>query len=216
MSLPAVSQPDAPLSRLIPEFSQVLEHMGARDKLAVEKHVAACEAEGDPEHARLWKRLVCVLAALAWRRGKVGTQTQRQFGIETRGQRAIQFFIPDGKYRRQLFALEDLRDGKLSVYLLDVMDAALESEVIQSLKRPQIPVIDAMTHHFLADHLGATVRIELLSAQNSASAPDYYRHMVGWNRKAIKATIQVAGGEARLDGLTALCSIAARQVSAPE
>jgi hypothetical protein len=44
-------------------------------------------------------------------------------------------------------------------------------------------------------------------------APNYYRHMVGWNRTALKITLPVAGVEGRLRALNVLYALAARQVA---
>src|SRR2546430_2477040 len=91
--------------------------LSPKDRANIEKHLAACDAEDAPDHGRLWRRLA------------VG---MRRFGTlrpQTTGQRAIQFFAADGKYRLQLFAIEDPRDGTLAVYVGDVLEAAVASGV---------------------------------------------------------------------------------------
>ena len=60
--------------------------------------VAVCEGEPTLDHAKLYKRLAAMLYGLAPQ------------AIRTTGQRAVQFFVADGKYRVQAFALEDLAD----------------------------------------------------------------------------------------------------------
>src|SRR5687768_8752472 len=93
------------------DYESFLARLGVRDRQTIERHVAACETEATSEHAKLWRRLACLLASLASQPG-ADTQakdgrTSRQFGVQTAGQKAVQFFAPDGKYRRQIFALED-------------------------------------------------------------------------------------------------------------
>jgi len=127
------------------DYQTLLGRMGLRDRQAVERHVAACEAEPTPDHANLWRQLACLLASLA---SKPAPDTaapadaaprtgpaSRQFGVQAAGQKAVQFFIADGKYRRQLFALEDLRDGVLVVYTVDALAAALRAGALRGPAR---------------------------------------------------------------------------------
>ena len=79
-------------ARTLGDFEAFLLRLGDRDRLNVERHVAFCETESTPAHAQTWKRLACVLARLA------------PHAALTTGQRAVRFFVADGKYRLQLFA----------------------------------------------------------------------------------------------------------------
>jgi len=199
------------------DYQTFLGRLGLRDRQAVERHVAACEAEPTPEHANLWRQLACLLASLA---AKPPSDTadaaprtgpaSRQFGVQAAGQKAVQFFIADGKYRRQLFALEDLRDGVLVVYTVDALAAALRAGALRGPVRKD----DGVSVYELCGCDGhATVTVESLTADNVGNAPDYYRHMVGWNRTALKITLPVPGGDGRLRALNVLYALAARQVA---
>jgi hypothetical protein len=195
-------------------YESFLARLGVRDRQAIERHVAACEAEDSSDHATLWRRLACLLASLA-SNPAAGTEpkdgrTSRQFGVQTAGQKAVQFFAPDGKYRRQVFALEDLRDGVLVVYTIDALDAALRAGALRGPIRKED---GAAVYEICGCEGNATVTIEPITAANVGSAPDYYRHMVGWNRTALKVTMQIAGDDARLRALNVLYSLAARQVT---
>src|SRR5262245_48254287 len=75
------------------EFDALLNTLGAKDRLRIEKQIADYEA-GTPALAALWKRLMCSLGTLAPHRTKFNSQT-------------IQYYEQDGKNRRQVFALED-------------------------------------------------------------------------------------------------------------
>jgi hypothetical protein len=198
------------------DYQAFLGRLGLRDRQTVERHVAACEAEPTPEHARLWRQLACRLASLAAPASdpaptapRVGPGS-RQFGVQTAGQKALQFFTADGKYRRQLFALEDLRDGVLVVYTVDALAAALRAGALRGPIRTE----DGVKIYELCGCDGRpTVAIEPLTAGNVGGAPDYYRHMVGWNRTALKVTLRVPGGDDRLRALNVLCALAAQQVA---
>src|SRR3954468_4293333 len=99
-------------------FDTFFAGVGAKDKLSIEKHLAAIDAEADPGHGRAWRRLAVALRRLA------------PLAVQTVGQQVIQFFVPDGKYRMQVFTLEDKRDGALLVYLPNVVDQAIKEKVL--------------------------------------------------------------------------------------
>src|SRR5688572_4919418 len=121
--------------------------LSPKDRSNIEKHLAACDAEPTPHHGRLWRRL-----ALGMRRlGPLRPQTT--------GQRAVQFYAPDGKYRLQVFALEDTRDGTIALYSADVLDAAVAAGVLQG---PVATEGDALLYES-CELPGVTVKIEMLS-----------------------------------------------------
>jgi hypothetical protein len=120
------------------------------------------------------------------------------------GGRAVQFYEADGSFRRQLFALEDLRDGKISVYAQDVLQEAIAAGLLLN---------DAgEDHHRILFAVGAApneqLRIERLTASTTKSAPEYYRHMLDWNRKAIRITLPVDATLAQAEAAEAICSLA--------
>ena len=212
MTAPQPSHPPAaPTATAAPgdDYAILLARLGTRDRQAVEKHVAVCEAEATPEHANLWRRLAGLLARLAFApvgaQGERTGQTSRQFGVQTTGQRAVQFFAPDGKYRRQVFALEDLRDGVLVVYMVDALEAALKAGIV----RGPVRVAEGVSVYELKGVAHASVKFEVVNAANLGSAPDYYRHMVGWNRSLLKMTVKSAGGAEHFAELERVCTLAA-------
>src|SRR5436190_148380 len=89
------------------DFAAFLRVLSPKDRQNVERHLAVVEAENDPAHGQNFKKLAACLWALT------------AHAATTVGQQAIQFFVADGKYRKQQFALEDLRDGKINVYAPD-------------------------------------------------------------------------------------------------
>src|SRR5882724_11789899 len=86
----------APAASTAPmDYSAFLAQLGAKDRMNIERHVTACEAEPDPAHANNYRRLLSVMAGLS------------PHAAKTHGQQAVQFYVPDGKYRMQVLALED-------------------------------------------------------------------------------------------------------------
>ena len=171
--------------------------LAPRDRSNIEKHLAACDAEETPDHGRLWRRL-----ALGMRR-MVPTR------LATTGKRAVQFFAADGKYRVQVFALEDARDGTLALYAADALDAAVAAGVLCApVGAGDGATPDALLYE-VCDLPGVTIKVEPLSAATSSAAPDYYRHMVGWNRKAVRITLPVDATPAQVRACEALLALAA-------
>src|ERR671914_2468396 len=82
------------------EMDTFFTGLSAKDRSNIEKHLATCDAEARPEHGKLWRRLALALRRLA------------PLPVQTVGQHSVQFFVPDGKYRMQVFAMEDARDGR--------------------------------------------------------------------------------------------------------
>ena len=94
-----------------------------KDRTAILRHVSAREAEADGRIAATWKRLAAKLASLA----PAGVQSM---ALDVAGHHALLCFVADGKYRMQVFALEDRRDGVLNVYLPNVLKEALHEKVL--------------------------------------------------------------------------------------
>ncbi len=179
------------------DYEAFLSKLGERDRQNVERHVAACETESSGEHVKLWKRLAGSLARLA------------PHATQTAGQRAVRFYVSDGKYRRQLFALEDLRDGNLVVYVVDALKDAIEAGVL----RGPLGTNGDVALYEVCDEPGTTVKVELLAAAKTTSAPEYFKHMLGWNRKALKVTVPTTSSPVVLGALHQLCDLAVRQVA---
>jgi hypothetical protein len=179
------------------DYETFLLTLSDRDRRNVRKHVASCEDESTGEHAALWKRLFCALAALGSR------------WVKTTGQRAVQFFAADGNYRVQLFALEDPHDGTLIVYAPDALAAAEAAGVVHG---PVRTAGDSLFYE-VGGVTGLMIEVEVLSALKTVDAPDYYRHLLGWNRKALKITLRTTAGRAQVSACEALCGLAAQQAA---
>jgi hypothetical protein len=177
----------------VADYSDLLLRLGARDRAAVEKHIGVCESEPTRDHATLWKRLACLLCNLAPK------------AIATSGQKALQFFAADGKYRRQVFAMEDLRDGVVAVYMVDVLDAARKAGVMREAIGK---TGEALVYAGQGNGTGVMLKMESLTSANTAAAPEYFRHMVGWNRIVLKVTLLTSASAAEVEALEALCAIA--------
>jgi len=173
-------------------FDAVLAKTGAKDRTHIQRHLAAADAEPEPAHAALWRRLAEMLAALA------------PLPITATGHTAVMFFVPDGKYRMQAFALEDQSDGRITVYLPDVLADAIKKKILKKGVEP--------TEFAVVGSLRSTLRAEALDAQNTPEPPVHVKNMLGWNRKSLRVTLPILGTDkARLNALSELCKLAAKQ-----
>jgi hypothetical protein len=171
------------------DFEAWLAALGARDRVNLERHVAALEAE--PVHATLWKRIARSIATLA------------PHAASTTGQQAVQFFIADGKYRMQVFALEDNRDGKIMIYSVDALADAMKADLIGKPAKDNpssLPILAAP---------GQMLTVETLSAVDTPNPSPFYKHMLGWNRKALRITLPVGSSDAQVSAAESVCAIAA-------
>ena len=156
------------------DMETFLTGLAGKDRSNIEKHLAACDAEPDPTHGKLWRRLAVGLRRLA------------PLPVQTVGQHAVQFFIADGKYRMQVFALEDARDGRLMVYLPDILAEAEKAGAPLGVLKP-----------------------EALDAANTPNPSPHIKHMLGWNRKAVRLTLPTRATPQQISAAEALCALAA-------
>ena len=158
------------------DMETFLTGLAGKDRSNIEKHLAACDAEPDPQHGKLWRRLAVMLRKLA------------PLPVQTVGQHAVQFFIADGKYRMQVFALEDGRDGRLMIYLPDILADAEKAGAPLGVLKP-----------------------EALDAANTPNPSPHIKHMLGWNRKAVRVTLLTHASSQQVNATEKLCALAASQ-----
>jgi hypothetical protein len=197
--------------------------VGAKDRSSIEKHLAALDAQPHPAHGQLWRRLAVSLRKLA------------PMPVQTVGQHAVQFYIADGKYRMQVFALEDAKDGRLKIYLPDVTAEAIKAGLLTkpaaAAAAPRRasgvaagPVGGASgadgTAPAAADHgreygvkgaKGESLRLESLDASNTPNPAPHVKHMLGWNRKALAITLLTAATPDQVSAAEGLCALAAKK-----
>ena len=178
-------------------FSEVLAKLSPKDRASAERRVAVLDAAPDAARAALWQRLACSLMTLAPHAAKlIGKQT-------------VQMYVADGKYRMQVFALEDFQDGNFTVYCPDVLDEAVKSGLLA-------PAPHAEPHDYMTQS-GAALRVERLDGKSIHPAP-HIKDLTGWNRKALRITVPPAPSAEQVEAAELLCAIAAQRfvrVAAP-
>src|SRR5262245_50297629 len=134
---------DKPIS-----YESFLEKLTPKDRLNADRHIATCEAEPDSRHAVLWRRLMCMLATLA------------THSVKLNGRQSAQFYVADGKYRMQVFALEDLCDGNVNLYCGDVIKEAKAAGILRDPRGG-----GANDKQFVVQGATETLTIEALNGQ---------------------------------------------------
>jgi hypothetical protein len=180
----------APVTSSI-SFEELIAKLPARERGAVQRHEAACE-EVDPAHAVLWRRIVCRLATLA------------PHAVRALGQHTLQFFIADGKYRQQVFALDDHRDSKIVIYGPDVLEAGLREGIL-------LPPPDASEPRAQGiPNARGVLYLEQLDAANTTNPDPSFKFMLGWNRRALRMTLLSTATPQQIEAAEQLWAYAAR------
>jgi hypothetical protein len=191
----AYNHPEHSMTSLAAKFEPVLDRAGVKERTKIEKHLTLCDAEESTAHGQLWRRVAVILGELA------------PLAIQSAGHNAWKFFIPDGKYRMQVFALEDSFDGILRVYLPDVLNEAVKTKILAKTPVPQTYAIDGSA---------TQLKIESLGVAEASAAPPHYQHMLGWNRKAIRLNLPTAKADEKLyAAVQALAQLAAKSWASP-
>ncbi len=172
-------------------FSDFLAKLSSKDRANAERRVMVLDAEPDATRAALWRQLACSLMTLAPHAAKLT------------GKQTLQIYVADGKYRMQVFALEDLQDGNFTVYCPDVLDEAVNSGLLT-------PAPNAEPHDFVTASSGAPLRVERLDGKSLHPAP-HIKDLTGWNRKALRITLPPSPSKAQVEAAELLCAIAAQR-----
>lgn len=179
----------ASLSKSI-NYEEFLEKLTPKERANAERHVADCQSEPDTRHLELWRRLSCALMTLAGHSAKFNRRE------------SLQMYIADGKYRMQVFALEDVRDGKVSVYCGDVLDQATSG----GLLTPRKPKSDEEGKKYVVSSSREDLEIERLDGATPNPA-NFYKDMLGWNRRAIRVTLPITATDSQVRAVETLCAM---------
>jgi hypothetical protein len=168
------------------DFAVFMTRLIPKVRTSVEKRLDRTDADAAIGYGRCWKRLALLLFRLAPHAVEVSDT-------------ALRFYILDGKYRRQVFALDDGAPELIQIYLPDVLGAAVERGIL-----------DAAADGTFAStgHGGAPVAFEVINA-DSKEIPDFCKAMLGWGRRAVRTGIGPLAEEHQIQVIGRLCELAA-------
>ena len=179
-SLPTVITHDAMLARFSP-----------KDRDGFERQINACITKGGEPLAAMWREFAALFLTLA-------TRPPKLTGVNT-----MQFFIPDGKHRKQVFAMHCTDEGLLNLYLPNVLDDAIKAGIVAKVGK---------TAEEISYVLPATkekIGIEPLD-RDTLNPQFYYKDMTGWNRKAICVSLSATASADQKHAVEKLVALAAR------
>ena len=180
------------------KLDAMLAKMAAKDRANIEKHLAQAEANGAADRAELWRKLARALFTLAGH------------AVTTSGQQSVLFFVQDGKYRLQAFAIEDPRDGTLVAYANDVIAEAVKIGLLAAPKPSE-----AALGYLIEGHAGQRLVITTVDNANTPNPQAWYKSMLGWNRKAMRISLPGAATGAQVETAMALCALSVKNHFAP-
>jgi hypothetical protein len=172
-----------------------LSKFSEKDRQTVIRQLAVYEEKSGPDAAQRFCRLARTLMTLA------------PHAVKLLAQQAIQFFIPDGKYRKQVFALHVLEDGVLAVYAENVLADAIRAGILATPRQADGASV------YRIKPSGDTLTITTLDGQTPDPAP-VCKSMTGWNRKAICITLPPDASSAQIQAAESLCALAALEWAA--
>jgi hypothetical protein len=171
-------------------FAEFLAKLPPKDRASAERRIAVLEAESDQSRAHLWRRLACSLMTLA------------PFAAKLVGKQTLQVYVADGKYRMQVFALEDLQDGNFTVYCPDVLEEAAQAGLIATDPSGE-------PDRYFVEPSNETLLIKQLDKTSRNPAP-HFKDLTGWNRKALRIMLPPSPSPAQIEAAELLCAIAAQ------
>jgi hypothetical protein len=128
------------------------------------------------------------------------------------GKQTIQFFIPDGKYRMQVFALEDLQDGNMTVYCPDVMAECVAAGLLARRDGDDDGAGETVFYSIVGS--GEPLHVDALD-KNAINPANHFKDMIGWNRRAVRLTLTSSASLAQVEAVEIACAIAATHFPTP-
>jgi hypothetical protein len=188
-SKPTLDTARAALSHPL-SFEEFLVKLSPKDRASAARRVDVLEATPDQSRAHLWRRLACSLMTLA------------PFAAKLVGKQTLQVYVADGKYRMQVFALEDLQDGNFTVYCPDVLEEAAQAGLLtrEPLAEGDQYVIEPSKEKLIVKQLD----------NKSINPGPHFKDLTGWNRKAIRISLPPSPSPAQVEATEVLCAIAAQ------
>jgi len=187
-------QARAALARLA-SVSDFGAKLAVKDRNRLQQQITAMETKPYPRLGERWQRFACALFTLAPHMPKLT-------GLHT-----IQFYIPDGKYKKQMFALHAEDNGAISVYAPNVLQQAASAGIIATPARPETA--------YRVTESSDPLNIDAIDGNTSDVEP-FYKDMTGWNRKALRISLSPVATPSQIQAAEDLCGLAALEWLEPQ
>lgn len=173
------------------DYPAMIAGLGEKDRGSLERQLLAHEGKVGQAAAQRWRRLACTLRSLAPGRLKIAPAS------------VMQFYIADGKYHQQVFALQALADGGFVMVAPNVLQAAIDAGVLGKPRAGHAGI-------YQVGRTAETLAIDALDGSTS-NLDAYCKDMTGWNRKAMRIVLPADASDAQVKAAQQLCALAAIQ-----
>ncbi len=172
----------------VSDYQTAVSRLSEKDRQTFQRQIEMHETKFDRAVGARWKRLGHVMMSLSAPPAKLTSN------------HSIQFYVPDGQYRKQVYALHSSGDGTIEVYAPNVLDQVVKAGLLARVAQPDGDAFRAGSGELLA--------IEQLDGKSPN--PEFYcKAMTGWNRKAICMRLPLHASEAQTQMAEELCALAA-------
>lgn len=172
------------------DFKSLVAKFSAKDRHSVERQLVARENSPVFGLAERWQRVVETLLILA-----PGI-------VKMTGTHTMQFYIADGKYRKQVFAVYTTPEGEITVCIPDIIDDAVAAGFIEAT-----PMGEAANDYRIVGS-DETLKIDIVDGK-TIDPQVFYKDMTGWNRRALCVILPPDSTRTQLRAVDDLCKLAA-------
>jgi hypothetical protein len=183
-------------------FEDLVAKLAAKDRHCVDRQIAARETSPIFGLADRWRRLAGLLLGLAPGLVKLS-------GLHT-----MQFYIADGKYRKQVFALHALPESAIAVCIPDILNDAIKLGMLapktphQTTPKTTPATKDDESNLYRIGKTDQTLTVDIVSG-TTLDPQIFYKDMTGWNRRALCITLAGDSNQAQIRAVEDLCKFAA-------
>lgn len=150
------------------------------------KYEETCQNRGIDGYSDLWKRLAGLLSELA-------PQFADMVGF------SVKFYIPDGKYRQQVFAIETTQKGSVAVYMPDVTNAAISRKLLSHSS--------ISSSYKMSGKSESQISLEPITADTCETV--VCKAMVSWGKRTLVTTLDRNSTAEQVATVEKLCNLGA-------
>ena len=172
------------------DFKTLISKLSAKDRHCVDRQIGARESSPVFGLADRWRRIAGTLLNLAPGMVKLS-------GLHT-----MQFYIADGKYRKQVFALHALPESAIAVCIPDILEDATKLGLLACKEKGDD------SNLYRIGKTDQTLTVDIVSG-TTVDPQIFYKDMTGWNRRALCITLAADSTQIQIRAVEDLCKFAA-------
>jgi hypothetical protein len=180
------------------DFKTLVSKLSAKDRHCVDRQIVARENSPVFGLADRWRRIASNMLNLAPGLVKLS-------GLHT-----MQFYIADGKYRKQVFALHALTDGTILVCIPDILEDVIQFGLLSRIGEGAAPAAKKgeQSNLYRIGKSHEMLTVDVVSG-TTLDPQIFYKDMTGWNRRALCITLFGDSTQVQIRTVEDLCKFAA-------